>query len=149
VEEDEEFDYMPTKRYAYSREQKLAAIDYFQSTWKEKQDGTYKRLSNRYASKKLKITCKMLRHWVTNKEAIQSQKKGSFRGKYSHPRTQEPVIEQRLNNDFKEAREKGRKISYKWIIRYTRQIYTELHPNRIIHYKYGKKTYLGFRFSSG
>ena len=29
VEEDKEFDYMPTKRYAYSREQKLAAINYF------------------------------------------------------------------------------------------------------------------------
>ena len=46
VEEDEEFDYMPTKQYAYSREQKLAAINYFQLTWKEKQDSTYKRLSN-------------------------------------------------------------------------------------------------------
>ena len=60
VEEDKEFDYILTKRYAYLREQKLAAIDYFQSTWKEKQDSTYKRLSNRYTSKKLKIICKIL-----------------------------------------------------------------------------------------
>ena len=58
--EDPEFEYMPTKRYSYSREHKLAAIDYFQTTWRENKDGTYERLSNRYASRRLRITRKML-----------------------------------------------------------------------------------------
>ena len=60
-QEDEETDYIPSRRYAYSREQKLAAIDYFQTTWKQKPDGSYERMSNRYASRRLKITRKQLR----------------------------------------------------------------------------------------
>lgn len=60
-QEDEETDYVPSRRYAYSREQKLAAIDYFQTTWKQKPDGSHERMSNRYASRRLKITRKQLR----------------------------------------------------------------------------------------
>ena len=56
--DDEDNDYVPSRRYAYSREHKLAAIDYFQTTWRQKLDGTHERLSNRYASRKLKITRK-------------------------------------------------------------------------------------------
>jgi hypothetical protein len=61
LEDDEEEDYMPTKRYQYSHEHKLAAIDYFQTTWKLNKDSTPIRISNRSASRKLKITCKTLR----------------------------------------------------------------------------------------
>jgi hypothetical protein len=69
-DEDDEDDYTLTKRYQYSREHKLAAIDYFQTTWRLNKDGTYERISNRSASKKLKITRKTLRSWVANKERI-------------------------------------------------------------------------------
>ena len=68
--EDEDIEYIPTKRYAYSREQKLAAIDYFQTIWKELKDGTHERISLRLASKKLKVSRKQLRNWVANKERI-------------------------------------------------------------------------------
>jgi hypothetical protein len=44
-EQVDEVDYTPSKRYSYSREHKLVAIDYFQTTWKELKDGTYKRIS--------------------------------------------------------------------------------------------------------
>ena len=60
-EDNEDTDYVPSRRYAYSREQKLAAIDYFQTTWKLKPDNTHERMSNRYAARKLKITRKQLR----------------------------------------------------------------------------------------
>jgi hypothetical protein len=49
-DDDEELEYILTRRYAYSREHKLAAIDYFQTIWKVDKDGTYKRISNRYVS---------------------------------------------------------------------------------------------------
>ena len=71
-------EYIPTKRYSYSREHKLAAIDYFQTTWRDLEDGTHERLSKRYASRKLKITRKMLRNWICNKERIMNQKKRLF-----------------------------------------------------------------------
>jgi hypothetical protein len=34
-QEEDQYEYIPMKRYSYSREHKLAAIDYFQTTWKE------------------------------------------------------------------------------------------------------------------
>jgi hypothetical protein len=67
---DTEFEYILTKRYSYSREHKLAAIDYFQTIWRENKDGTHERLSNRYASHRLKITKKQLHSWITSKEKI-------------------------------------------------------------------------------
>ena len=148
-EEEDRNEYTPLKRYSYSREHKLAAIDYFQTTWRELKDGTHERLSVRYASKRLKITRKLLRDWVASKESIQAQKRGSFRSRKSTPRPQEPELERQLNSQFEKAREKGRKISYKWMIRHAKVIYEELYPERIVRHESGKKTYLNFRFSSG
>jgi hypothetical protein len=57
--EDGEDDRVPVhKRHTYSREHKLIAIDYFNTIWKELEDGTFERLSCRYAARKLKITRK-------------------------------------------------------------------------------------------
>jgi hypothetical protein len=59
--DDDDAEYLPAHRYSYSRETKLAAIDYFQTTWRKNKDDTLERLSCRYASRRLKITRKMLR----------------------------------------------------------------------------------------
>jgi hypothetical protein len=148
--DDEDNDYVPSRRYAYSREHKLAAIDYFQTTWRQNLDGTHQRLSNRYASRKLKITRKQLRDWVANKEKILRQKKGTFRSNQDRAFTvQEPELERLLNNCFEKAREQGRKISYKWMLRHAKQIYGELYPERVIVHEVRKRSYLGFRFSAG
>jgi hypothetical protein len=69
-QEEDQYEYIPMKRYSYSREYKLATIDYFQTTWKENKDSTPKRLSLRYTSRRLKINRKQLRNWVANKEKI-------------------------------------------------------------------------------
>jgi hypothetical protein len=148
-DEDDEDDYTPTKRYQYSREHKLAAIDYFQTTWRLNKDGTYERISNRSASKKLKITRKTLRSWVANKERIQNQKRGTFRARKQTAQAKEPKLEHILNDRFEKARAQGQKISYKWMIRHAKKIYEELYPTRVITYTTGKKTYLEFQFSSG
>jgi hypothetical protein len=57
-------------------------------------------------------------------------------------------MEKELNNKFEKAKEEGRKISYKWILCYTKKIYRQLYPKRVIHYKGYIKTYIGFKFSS-
>lgn len=147
--EEEEYDYTPTKRYAYSREQKLAAIDYFQTTWKELKDGTHERISLRLSAKRLKVSRKLLRTWVANKEKIQNQRKGTFRARKQRSCVQEPEMERRLNARFEEAREQGRKISYKWMLRHAKQIYGELYPHRMLTHENGKKSYLNFMFSNG
>jgi hypothetical protein len=148
-DDDGDADYEPTKRYKYSREHRLAAIEYFQTIWKVLDDGSHQRFSKRLAAKKLKTTRQMLRDWVYNKERIKEQKRGSYRSRHRAPRAHESTIEERLNAAFEAARDKGRKISYKWMIRHARIIYAELHPDRVITHEHGKKMYLGFRFSSG
>jgi hypothetical protein len=60
-DDDNDYEYLPRRRYAYSREHKLAAIDYFQTTWRKNKDDTFERLSYRFAARKLKITRRMLR----------------------------------------------------------------------------------------
>lgn len=148
-QEEDQYEYIPMKRYSYSREHKLAAIDYFQTTWKKNKDGTPERLSLRYASRRLKINRKQLRNWVTNKEKIQAQKRGTFRARREQTFIQEPELERILNTRFERAREQGRKISYKWMIRHAKKIYEELYPTRVIVSDTGRRSYLGFRFSSG
>jgi hypothetical protein len=148
-QEEDQYEYIPMKRYSYSREHKLAAIDYFQTTWKENKDGTPERLSLRYASRRLKINRKQLRNWVANKEKIQAQKRGTFRARRERTFIQEPELERILNTRFERAREQGRKISYKWMIRHAKKIYEELYPTRVIVSDTGRRSYLGFRFSSG
>jgi hypothetical protein len=146
---DSDGDYIPTKRYSYSQEHKLAAIEYFQTTWRELKDGTYERLSNRYASRRLRITRKMLRNWVATKDKIQNQKKGLFRSRCCIAKIKEPKLERQLNDKFEKARDTGRKISYKWMIRHTKNIYKQLYPDRVIRHKGDKRLYLGFCFSTG
>jgi hypothetical protein len=53
-EEDTDTEFMLRHRHQYSREHKLAAIDYFQTIWRVLKDGTQERLSTRYAARKSK-----------------------------------------------------------------------------------------------
>jgi hypothetical protein len=149
--EDSEDDYVPVhKRHAYSREHKLIAIDYFNTTWKELEDGTFERLSCRYAARKLKITRKMLRSWVCNKEKILAQPKGTFRSRRQYALPKEAQLEDELDAEFDTARKKGRKVSKKWILRHARAIYARLYPHRVVTPENThKKVFLGFKFSTG
>jgi hypothetical protein len=148
-EGNENQDYIPRKRYSYSREQKLAAIDFFKTTWIQTKNESYERISNRYAARRLRITRKQLRSWVSNKDSILSQKRGTFRVREAKVWVQEMELEKTLNDRFVKARDRGRKISFKWMLRHARQIYQELYPHRVIDHGNGKKIYLQFQFSSG
>ena len=147
VEEDDdnEDEYIPRHRYAYPREHKLAAIEYFLTTWVKGKDGEFEKLSCRKASRRLKITRKMLRHWVRNRVSIENQPKGSIRARRPNSHVKEEQMEVELNRRFEQARAQGRKVSFKWILRHAREIYGEIHPDRVVYHETGKKRYLGFR----
>jgi hypothetical protein len=49
-EEDDDDDYIPKRQYAYPREHKLAAIEYFQNTWIKKEDDTFEQIPSHKAS---------------------------------------------------------------------------------------------------
>jgi hypothetical protein len=79
-----------------------------------------------------------------------AQKRGLFRSRQDCITTvQELELEQLLNDRFEKARDQGRKISYKWMLRYAKRIYEELHPNCIVVYETGKRLYFGFWFLAG
>ena len=103
-DEDDDFEYILSgKRYVYSREHKLTAIDYFQTTQKVLKDRTYERMSNRYAARKLKILRKLLRDWVKNHYKILNQKRGTFRARRRDVPAKELEIKRLLNKKFEEA----------------------------------------------
>jgi hypothetical protein len=93
----------------------------------------------------------MLRSWVTNKEKIIAQLKGTFRSCRQYIPPKEPALKDELDIEFDKAQKKGQKVSKKWIIRHARAIYARLYPHRVVVLKgaLNKKAYLGFRFSTG
>lgn len=74
------------------------------------------------------------------KGARQNKRKGA---------PKEPLMEQRLYALFKIKRDSGRSIGIRWFNRNARQIYEEIHPERVIKDMHGRRKYTGFRFSSG
>jgi hypothetical protein len=113
-------------------------------------DGTHKRISNQYAARKLKISRKLLRDWVKNHHKILNQKRGTFQAHHRDAPAKEPKMERLLNKKFEEAQAQGRKISYKWVICHTKNFYKQLHPDRVLRDRDGRrKIYLGFRFLNG
>jgi hypothetical protein len=136
--EESDEDYTPRRRYSYPREYKLAGIEYFQTTWMKLKDETLARITVGKAARKLKITRKMLRHWVKNKGKILNQKKGSRRAREPWQKGQEYEMEIELNKLFEAARDEGRNISHKWILRHAKEIYRKLHPECAIQGKDGR-----------
>jgi len=99
-------------RNSYSRELKLAAIEWATNTYiKGKKDGDPDVRITRYAAaKRLGITTTMLRSWTRNRSRIASQKRASRQGKAVNTKGKEHKIEQVLFNKFQQARKQGKSI---------------------------------------
>jgi hypothetical protein len=104
------------RRCAYTREHKLAAIDYALNTWQRLPDRSLVHISRYYASKRLKINQALLGRWIKNKKTILYQKKGTRRIRLTKT-GREPEIERRLNMEFEEACDIGRRITHRWFTR--------------------------------
>lgn len=105
------------RRYAYTREHKLVAIDYTLNTWeRDPRTGQLEHISRYYAAKRLKVTRITLTSWVKKKKKILAQKRGSRRLQQLKA-GRHPEMENKLNQEFEEARDIGRKISHSWFTR--------------------------------
>ena len=100
------------RRCAYTREHKLAAIDYVLNTQKRLPDRTFTHISRYYASKRLKINQALLGRWIKNKKMILYQKRGARRMRLTKV-GKEPEIERKLNMEFEEARDIERQITHR------------------------------------
>ncbi|KAF1983147.1 hypothetical protein K402DRAFT_178732 [Aulographum hederae CBS 113979] len=69
----------PRKRADYTREQKLAAIQYAQTTYQTRSDGSSQLISGPEAAKNLNMTWDVLRQWIKDVARIESMAPGSHR----------------------------------------------------------------------
>lgn len=104
------------RRCAYTREHKLAAIDYTLNTWERGVTGVLEHISRYFAAKQLKIDHTLLGRWIKNKQKILHQKRGARRLVLSRV-GREPEMEKKLNMDFEVARSIGRQITHRWFNR--------------------------------
>jgi hypothetical protein len=145
---DEDGDPIPLTRHSYTREHKLAAIDYALHTWRVNKEGKEERISYRRAAKKLGITDVTLRSWVRSRNKILLQKKGSRRARGSGVGT-EDQMEGLLEKEFEKARAQGRQITHRWFVRHAKAIYRELYPHRATQdSETGRWQHTGFNFSN-
>ena len=136
------------RRISYTREQKLAAISYAETTRKQQKNGGLKLISKYAAAANLGITTAMLRQWIKTKMHIETLSKGRRKESGGDP-CQEPELEKSLLELFKEARLAGRKINKRWFIRQGRKLYGEMYPHRVIKVTDKMTEYSGFKFSDG
>lgn len=138
-------------RRSYTREHKLAAIQYALTTVVTNRKGTSKLVTVYMAAKNLGISYQLMKKWIQDKDKISEQKKGSKRGDGSGERQQgyEHEMEVELMRLFTEARHTGRGIGARWFRANARQIYSKLYPERVIRIADSKRLeYLGFKFST-
>ncbi|TVY14491.1 hypothetical protein LARI1_G009129 [Lachnellula arida] len=65
----------PFRRSAYTREHKLAAIQFATNTYDRKSDGTLERVSRYYVSKRLRIHQAVITRWIQGKNRILATKR--------------------------------------------------------------------------
>jgi hypothetical protein len=104
------------RRCSYTREHKLAAIQFALNTWERRPNGALDHVSRYYVCKRLRLHHTLLGRWIKNKHRILALKKGAQRlrlskiGRY-------PELEKKLNQDFEAARSSGRQITHRWFLR--------------------------------
>jgi hypothetical protein len=125
---DENGDQVPLKRNSYTREHKLAAIDYALHTWRINEKGEEERIPYRRAARKLGITDMMLKNWIKHRNRILLQKRGSRRSRSSGVGAEEGM-EHQLNDELEKAQAAGRQITYRWFTKHAKAIYHELYPH--------------------
>ena len=136
------------KRISYTKEQKLAAISYAITTWVANKDGSMELISKYCACLNLNITPAMLRDWIKSEDVISIMHRGVRKNRV-YTGCQELGLEASLVELFMQARKAGRKITRRWFVRQSQQIYGQLYPDRVVK-NVGKKTeYIGFSFSHG
>ena len=138
-------------RRSYTREHKLAAIQYALTTILTNKKGISKPITVYMAAKNLGISYQLMKKWIQDKDKVREQKKGSKRGDGGGERQRghEHEMEVELMRVFTEARHAGRGVGARWFHANARQIYSKLYPERVIkNIGSNRLEYLGFKFST-
>ena len=139
------------KRIGYSREKKLAAIQYYKMTDipGKKPGDPDEPISKAYACEKLGIARKSLREWLRDEVKILNTRKGAKRMRLAVSKGNHHELEYHVHKEFCSKREIGRVISGRWLMLCARRHYRRLYPHRItINEETGAFEYGHMRFSN-
>jgi hypothetical protein len=148
VESDSESSANDTRKRSYTREQKLAAISYaaIKKVWDNKRQQMVL-ISNKQAARDLGLDSTLLRNWKKNADKIRALRKGSRKGKLTHP-CKFPLLEDQLHTLILEKRKIGRKVGENWIRRNARIEFEKLWPYKVTVVE-RKKVFADMSFSNG
>lgn len=118
-------------RRSFNREFKLAVIEWFYANNKNVLQ----------TASKFQIDRKQVRQWTRNEEKIRKQKRKSKSSRSSNPKY--PLLEKRLQEEFRERRTQGKIVKKWWFISRARQILSELHPTETT-FKFSDRWFSGF-----
>lgn len=105
------------RRCSYTREQKLAAIDFALNTWERRSsNGELIHISRYYVAMKLRVQPCLISRWIKTKHRILNLRKGAQRLRVSRV-GKHPQLERKLNTEFEYARSIGRQITHRWFLR--------------------------------
>ena len=138
-------------RHSYSRELKLAAIEWATNTYKKaKKEGDPEEVISRYAAaRRLGITTTMLRKWIRNRAIIANQRRGSRRNRAVNNKGKEHLMEKMLFKEFQDARKLGKAVRCQWFQRHAKALYRQQYPSRVTQVpESGRLIYTGFKFSN-
>ena len=112
----------PRKRRAYSREVKLAAVEFY-----------FKNGTNKYKTcKALNIDIRSLSRWIKNRDNIKRMRKGQKAARFRKPKYQD--MEERLHQEYCNMIDIGQKVNGAWFNSKAREIMQELHEGADFQY---------------
>ena len=130
-EEYEVVDVSRDKRKSYSRETKLAAIQF------------YHECSNKYkTAKTFGIRSSTLRGWIQHEAKIQASSRGTRRAGSGRTAFW-PDMEAELHRQYRELREKGLKVKAWWFEAKSKELMKEMHPD--VEFKFSDGWFTAFK----
>ena len=118
---------LPNRRISYTREEKLYILKYYHESGESKY-GTCQRFG---------VPKSSLYRWIECEDDIKKSKEGSKKIRAGGRRVFWPDVEEKLAAEFKELRQKGRKLMLDWFKIRAYELMNEMHPD------------VNFRFSQG
>ena len=103
---------MPKRRKSYSREYKLAVVEF----WRAHEKNVSRTAQHFY------IDRKMVQRWVKDEEKIKASRKGAKKVKHDR-RAEYPDMEEQLHSEYRELRRRGLKVKGWWFQQRGKQIF--------------------------
>ena len=146
--ENEEKNEKIRRRILYIRRQKLKIVNYATIIWKIQKNRLSQFINKCTAVKNFEISSTILCKWMKKKSKIEITAKKTRKNRLINVDYQQPKIENRLMQLFVETKKIRKKIINRWISGQSKNIYEQLHFNRVIKWSEKSVECFNFKFSN-